>query len=60
MSLKKSYKEQKTEAERGKKRYLERLAETRDANKEIEDFVNEDSEHGSDINRPLRDRPLGS
>jgi len=34
----KTWKEKETESLRGKRRYLERLEQTREANKEIEDF----------------------
>lgn len=36
----KTSKERKNEQERGKKRYLERIIETDEANKLIKDFVN--------------------
>jgi len=48
----KTYKEQKTEATRGKKRFLERLAETRDADKEIDNYLKED-EFGFDEREQL-------
>lgn len=56
----KSWKEQQTETQRGRKRYIERLEQTREANKEIEEFGYEDCTDGSDSNRSLRDRPFGS
>jgi len=42
----KSYKEKKTEQERGRKRYLERLIEEQEAEKEIQEYEN--STDGSD------------
>ena len=36
--LKKPYKEQQTERERGKKRFLERIVEEEEAKKDIEDY----------------------
>lgn len=42
----KNYKEKKTEQERGRKRYLERLIEEQEAEKEIQEYEN--SEDGSD------------
>lgn len=35
----KTWKELQNEAQRGRKRYLERLEQTREANKEIEEFT---------------------
>lgn len=43
----KTWKEKSTD-ERGKKRFLERLEQTRIANKEIEDFSYEDCANGSE------------
>ena len=37
-------KERENERSRGRKRYLERLAETREKNKEIEDYVPENND----------------
>lgn len=36
----KTWKEQQTEQQRGRKRYIERLEQTREANKEIEEYEN--------------------
>lgn len=41
----KTYKERETEKLRGKKRFIERQAEDREANKEIADFTIEMVEH---------------
>lgn len=44
----KSYKERETEVTRGKRRYLERLEQTRIANEEIEDYENSTDERDTD------------
>lgn len=60
MQKPKNFKEQQNEATRGKKRYLERLAQTREADKELKEFINEDCPDGSNPAGSLRDRPFGS
>lgn len=40
MSLKTNYKEKETLRERGTKRYQERIVEEKEAEKEIEEFIN--------------------
>ena len=49
MTSAKNYKEKKTEQERGRKRYLERLIEEQEAEKEIQEYEN--SEDGSSTDR---------
>ncbi len=56
MRKEKTYKEQANEATRGRKRYIERLVETREAEKQIKDYENEDSTDGSDTDRFDGDR----
>ena len=51
----KSYKERKTEQERGKKRFLERLVEEQEAKEEIKEY--EDSRDEGDPNRFNGDGP---
>ncbi len=43
MTNKKTYKEIENEKKRGRKRFLERIAETKDADKEIREFCPEDA-----------------
>lgn len=54
MTSAKNYKEKKTEQERGRKRYLERLIEEQEAEKEIQEYEN--SEDGSSPDRLDGDR----
>jgi hypothetical protein len=54
----KSYKELETENTRGKKRYLERLVEDREAQQRVEDFLDhvdqpEESEHEQPRTHPF-------
>ena len=44
MTTKKTYKEIENEKTRGRKRYLERVQETEDAEKEIKEFIPEQLE----------------
>ena len=44
----KNYKEKKTEQERGRKRYLERLIEEQEAEKEIQEYENSEDGSGPD------------
>lgn len=44
MTSTKNYKEKKTEQERGRKRYLERLIEEQEAEKEIQEYENSEDE----------------
>lgn len=44
MNKEKSYKEQKTEKERGKKRYIERLVETKEAEQHIQEYLDSPEE----------------
>ena len=49
MTSAKNYKEKKTEQERGRKRYLERLIEEQEAEKEIQEYErDEPTEPGKD------------
>jgi hypothetical protein len=54
MTSAKNYKEKKTEQERGRKRYLERLIEKQEAEKEIQEYEN--SEDGNSPDRLDGDR----
>ena len=58
MLKQKSYKEKNNEKERGKKRYIERLVEEQEAEKEIKDY--EDSTNESGFDRLDGLGPIGS
>jgi hypothetical protein len=47
LTNKKTYKEIENEKSRGKKRFLERIAETKDAEKEIKEYVPDEREFPS-------------
>ena len=53
----KSYKEQETENTRGKKRYIERLVEDKEAQQRLEEFLDhpeqEESNEDRQANRPF-------
>ena len=53
----KSYKEQETENTRGKKRYLERIVEDKEAQQRLEEFLDhpeqEESNEDRQANRPF-------
>lgn len=51
----KSFKERKTEQERGKKRFLERQAEDMEAEQEIKEFVIQPLEHPTNDKEPTID-----
>lgn len=55
MNKEKTYKEKETEQQRGKKRFIERVAEDKEAKQEIEDYLDGRNEFGiTTVDHPER------
>lgn len=52
MNKEKTYKEKETEKQRGRKRFIERVAEDKEASQEIKDFLNNNTEKEDYDGRP--------